>query len=142
MNILVTGSRRWPAEDRHLVWRVLNETAGELPVHLVHADGHLDGARAGVDRWAQEWAEDRRERGLPTTWEHYTIRPIEKRLELMVRHFKRHRQIGDKCLVFYINPDIDKGTQRCRELIKTYSMHANTFYYSKEVRRGGAKLVG
>jgi hypothetical protein len=142
VNILVTGSRRWPIESRHLVWRVLDETAGVLPVHLVHANGHLEGELAGVDRWAQEWAEDRSKRGLPTTWQLYTQRPIERRLETMVRDFKRRRQIGDKCLVFYINPDIDKGTFRCRELIKTYSMHANTFYYTKEVRRGNAKLVG
>lgn len=142
MNILVCGSRRWDRHGRAAVWRRLDEVAGDKPVHLVHGDCLIDGEPAGVDRWAQEWAEDRAARGIPTTWQKFTATakygpwPARgpRRSADMVTKFKAARQVGDKCLVFYVDPAADKGTRACHDLIKQQRMFANTFYYNEEVK--------
>lgn len=44
---IVTGSRRWPPQQKHFVWRVLNAAAPGLVIH--------GGCDEGVDAFAEEW---------------------------------------------------------------------------------------
>jgi hypothetical protein len=97
--VLVCGSRHF--QDWRMIWRVLDELAGDFPIAAI-----IEGDAPGADRIAGEWAQRNGIRDIkyPADWETHGKAAGPIRNQLMIDHGK-----PDLVLAF---PLIDPETGR------------------------------